>query len=214
LDQAVLRTSDHPFLLPAAQHQYQSRHKVREGEVVVDAGAFNGHLSLYFASQVGNAGRVIAIEADKSNLLQLSENLDLNPNLRHVSVVEAILWDRIESVEFCEQGSGASSAFWMPDGKARSRKQTTTLDNVVRDLNLSRLDFIKMDIEGAEVKALAGACETIDRFRPDFAIGSYHIADGEQTRPYVERILQDYRYDVETLFFGKECITFGTAPRG
>ena len=214
VDHARLRTSDHPFLLPAAQSQYQGRHKVRDGEVVIDAGAFNGHLSLYFASQVGDRGLVIAIEPDQGNLRQVRANLELNPNLRNVRLVEAILWDRLDTVEFCEQGTGASSAFWMPEGEVRAQKETTTLDNVVSDLNLSRLDFIKMDIEGAEIKALAGAQKTIEKFRPDFAIGSYHIADGKQTRPYVERALRDYGYDVETIFFGKECITFGTAPRG
>jgi FkbM family methyltransferase len=179
--------------------------------VVVDAGAFNGHLSLYFSSQVGNSGRVIAIEPDNRNLIQVRKNLELNPDLSNVTLVEALLWDRIESIEFCEQGTGASSAFWMPSGTARQQKETTTLDNIVRDLDLSRLDFIKMDIEGAEVKALAGAKETIERFRPDFAIGSYHIANGEQTRPYVEQALRDYGYQVETRSFGKECITFGSA---
>jgi len=213
VQQTRLRTYDHPFFLPTAQKQYQQRHKIREGEVVIDAGAYNGHLSIYFASKVGRAGRVIAIEPDSANLRRLRENLALNPDLQNAVVVECMLWDRVETVEFCEQGTGASSAFWMPDGIARKRKETTTLDSIVQEMNLSRLDFIKMDIEGAEVKALAGARQTIERFRPNFAIASYHVAEGERTLPRVEQALGEYGYEVETLFFGRECITFGTAHR-
>lgn len=48
------------------------------------------------------------------------------------------------------------------------------LDTIVEMLGLERVDFIKMDIEGAEVDALLGAEETIKRFKPKLAICTYH----------------------------------------
>ena len=53
----------------------------------------------------------------------------------------------------------------------------TTIDALVAELHLPRVDFIKMDIEGAEPRALKGARKTLKRFRPRLAISSYHAPD-------------------------------------
>jgi FkbM family methyltransferase len=55
--------------------------------------------------------------------------------------------------------------------------KTITIDGFVRRFSLARVDFIKMDIEGAESDAMTGACETIRRFRPRLAISAYHSLD-------------------------------------
>jgi hypothetical protein len=52
--------------------------------------------------------------------------------------------------------------------------QGKTLDSIVRELNLERVDFIKMDIEGGELDAVYGAKETITNFKPKMAISVYH----------------------------------------
>jgi hypothetical protein len=50
----------------------------------------------------------------------------------------------------------------------------TTIDKLVDELKLARVDFIKMDIEGAEVKALLGARSTLQRFHPRMSLSVYH----------------------------------------
>jgi hypothetical protein len=59
----------------------------------------------------------------------------------------------------------------------------TTVDRLVTELQLSRVDFIKMDIEGAEQKAVAGARNTIARFRPRMALCIYHVQGDEKMVP-------------------------------
>jgi hypothetical protein len=59
----------------------------------------------------------------------------------------------------------------------------TTIDRIVSELELSRVDFIKMDIEGAESNAIRGAAETLERFRPRMAIASYHNDDDLEVIP-------------------------------
>jgi len=54
---------------------------------------------------------------------------------------------------------------------------TITIDAVVKTHALSSVDFIKMDIEGAEVEALLGAAETIRKFRPFIGLGTEHTSD-------------------------------------
>jgi hypothetical protein len=57
-----------------------------------------------------------------------------------------------------------------------------------------------MDIEGAEIEALEGAQNTINRFNPNFAIASYHSRGGQQTYKIVENMLSGNGYKVDTFF--------------
>jgi hypothetical protein len=64
----------------------------------------------------------------------------------------------------------------------------TTVDKLAAELNLPRVDFIKMDIEGAEQKAIAGARQTIVKYRPRMALCIYHMVDDPVKIP---RLVQD-----------------------
>jgi hypothetical protein len=55
--------------------------------------------------------------------------------------------------------------------------QTTTIDEMAKTFQWPRVDFIKMDIEGAEMDALAGAATTLKRWKPRLAISAYHLFD-------------------------------------
>jgi hypothetical protein len=59
----------------------------------------------------------------------------------------------------------------------------TTIDRIVSELQLPRVDFIKLDIEGAERNAMAGASTTIKTYRPRMAIASYHHSDDLEVLP-------------------------------
>jgi propanediol dehydratase large subunit len=76
--------------------------------------------------------------------------------------------------------------------------QLTTIDAVVRELGLQRLDVVKMDVEGAEVRALRGARETLNRFRPRLAVATEHTSDFIQNNrdviATVNAIAPFYRY--------------------
>ena len=72
----------------------------------------------------------------------------------------------------------------------------TTIDKIVAELGLPRVDFIKMDIEGAEANALAGARDTLTRFKPRLAIAAEHKPDDEVDIPRAVRSLRaDYQME-------------------
>ena len=59
----------------------------------------------------------------------------------------------------------------------------TTIDRIVAELDLPRVDYIKLDIEGAESNAIRGASKTLEKFRPRMAIASYHNDDDLEVIP-------------------------------
>ena len=63
----------------------------------------------------------------------------------------------------------------------------TKIDTLVRQLGLPRVDFIKLDIEGAEREALKGGLETLRQFRPRLMLEMYHRPDDRQVLPAVVR---------------------------
>ena len=116
------------FLRPAA------------GAVMIDAGANVGLFSVRASRWVGERGRVIAIEPDAGSCRLLTQNLARN-SVHNVTVIQKALGD--------EESTRADA-----DGGSR---ETTTLDRIMDELNLSTVNALKMDIEGAEGRALRAA---------------------------------------------------------
>jgi hypothetical protein len=73
--------------------------------------------------------------------------------------------------------------------------QTATIDEMVRSGIIEKVDFIKMDIEGAEVEALKSTVETIKKFRPKLALCLYHRESDFQTIPeFIHSLNLGYKF--------------------
>jgi FkbM family methyltransferase len=142
---------------------------VKPSDVVVDAGGCWGDTALYFAQ---DAAQVYCFECMPSNIKIIQENLALNPVLgAKINVIQKALWSRSqENLVFNDTGPGSRPG---SDG-AGVDVETQTLDDFVSANSVERVDFIKMDIEGAEPEALVGAERTIRKHRPQLAISVYH----------------------------------------
>jgi FkbM family methyltransferase len=141
------------------------------GDVVIDGGAYWGDTALYFAHRAGSSGRVISFEFEPSNLAGLAHNLGLNPRLADsIEVIPAALWD--------EPGQTVSIRAFGPatavDAGGDTSAETDTIDALVARSAVDRVDFIKLDVEGAELNVLQGARATLLRFQPRLAIAAYH----------------------------------------
>jgi FkbM family methyltransferase len=105
----------------------------------------------------------------------MSRNLDLNPALKkRIEVVENALWNISgKSVPYSEAGPGTSLT---RNGREPGQQHALTVsaDDFVTQHRLPKIDFIKMDIEGAELLALQGTRQTLSRFKPKLAICVYH----------------------------------------
>jgi FkbM family methyltransferase len=107
------------------------------------------------------------------------------------------IWDTDGSLTLNSSDSNfaANSVVLHPNGSRPDvEAPLSTIDKIVVELQLPRVDFIKMDIEGAEVKALAGARVTIIKFKPRLSIATEHKPDDQFTIPSAVRSLRtDYK---------------------
>jgi FkbM family methyltransferase len=141
------------------------------GDRVIDAGACFGDTALAFAAAVGQSGRVLSFEIDPKNAAVARRNLERNPALaERIRLRECALAQAQTPLYLHGSGPGAFVAA-TPSAHAL---EVTTIDRLLELGELERVDFIKMDIEGAEASARAGAQQALRRFRPKLAISVYH----------------------------------------
>jgi len=152
---------------------------VEDGDVVMDLGACYGDTALYFADKQGiNKGKVYSFEFTPNNIQVFNANVSLNSKLMNqIQLVPHPVSNKSgEKIYFNDLGAGSRMEFNPFEGYT---EETTTIsiDDFVKNNNIIKVDFIKMDIEGAELLTLEGAIETIRKFKPKLAIAIYHSWD-------------------------------------
>jgi len=165
----------------------------------VDCGANIG----LFAREALRAGAkvVVAVEPSSVNIECLNRNLRAEIVSGRVVLQETGLWDSTASLPFTlSNRSSLANSFVIEagDGPNRTLVPVTTLDQIVDDLALARVDFIKMDIEGAEQRALQGSVRTLKGDQPKMAIGVEHelptiLDNARAVRDIVLKINPAYR---------------------
>ena len=136
--------------------------QVAPGNVVVDVGAGIGDHVLVFARRVGPGGRVVAIEAHPATARCLKLTVDRN-RLTNTHVVEEAAWDREGTLQMSDDAAHERNAIHGSGGNITIRARP--VDAMLAPLNLPAIDLLKMNIEGAEVPALAGMTTTLARTR-------------------------------------------------
>ncbi len=182
---------------------------LRRGDAVLDIGANLGYFSLLAARHVGRDGVVHAFEAASGARERLSRNITLN-SLRNVFVQPVAVLDRCADVTFSIAAEGHSGISSLRSLKDRSAGQVTvpgiSIDSMLA--TLPRIRLVKLDIEGAEMLALRGMTELIERDRPFIIL--------ELTDDYL-RDLGDTAEDVmqffESVDYGVLEITFDRLRR-
>jgi FkbM family methyltransferase len=145
--------------------------KKKKYRAIFDLGAFIGDTPYCFAKTF-KVDKVYAFEPDPDNFKILKENLRLN-KLEDV-VIPVELGVGKEKGSFYLKKAGGASAVGVKQSKDTVKVRVTTIDDFVEENKIKRVDFIKMDIEGAEFDALKGAVKTIKRDTPDLSVTIYH----------------------------------------
>lgn len=172
--------------------------EVEPGDTVIDAGACYGDTALYFAHKAGKYGRVFSFEFMPENINIFNQNMTLNPHLSpRIDLVEHPLWSSSGMKLFIEGIGPASHVTISPKDGSAKQVETLSIDDLVSNKSLDKVDFIKMDIEGAELEALKGAQNVIRRFKPKLAISVYHNLHDFWTIPqWIESLDLGYKFSL------------------
>jgi FkbM family methyltransferase len=184
------------------------------GDVALDVGGCWGETALWLAHMVGPEGHVHTFEPAPLNRKIMEANLKLNPPLA-------------QRIFVCEEplASTAGETVWIPDvvgasatvvaapdeSRAMVELRTETVDDLVDTYRIPQVDFMKVDVEGADLGVLQGAARTIRAQQPRLAIACYHRPDDLVTIPdFIAGLGVRYRWylqcstmtDVDTVLFG------------
>lgn len=153
-----------------------------ESEYFVDAGAFHGEDTKELMKMIKNT-RALCIEPDKQNFEKLKKELE---NEKGIELENAAIWEKNGSITFAESGSMGSTI---------SDRGTVSVKCISLDQKkLKGVTFVKMDVEGAEMEAIAGAKEIIGRDLPKLAICVYHKVEHHWEIPIlINKINKNYK---------------------
>jgi FkbM family methyltransferase len=151
---------------------------VKAGDIVLDCGA---HIGTYTRQVLKEgAARVVAIEPAPANVECLRRNLAEAIQRGAVTVQPVGVWDRPDTLTLYEDPQNSAAAAFVHPGtrhRAGVHIPLTTIDRIVAELGLPRMDVIKMDIKGSSARALQGAVKTIRRHHPTIVVSTEEDGD-------------------------------------
>ena len=158
---------------------------VQKGSVVLDCGA---NIGVFTRVALDRGARlVVAIEPAPENIESLKRNFPAEIAAGKVIVYEKGVWDKDDTLLLKRDpnNTAADSFVMLKDGSKGVNVPLTTIDKLVAELKLDSVDYIKMDIEGAEQRALTGGMGTIGKFHPRLSLSAYHMPDDPVKIPQI-----------------------------
>ena len=166
---------------------------------ICDVGAATGLFAVAAAVRYPSA-RVHAFEPSLRQRIMLRRNVRMNSVAHRVQLNPVGLWKAPGELAFRTHGALSSLHLVSelpPNLEFGETVPVTTLDEWARRTAVSRVDLIKMDIEGAEIEALEGAVEVLERDRPELLVQAYHLRDGARTFERCAAFLRGRGYAIE-----------------
>jgi FkbM family methyltransferase len=166
--------------LPGHEGHIVGRFTPKEGDTVIDIGAHIGRYTITSSKQVGNSGKVVAIEADPDNFELLKRNIALN-NLTNVLPLNYAVFSERTRIKLYEQSASAKYNSLMLARAAKTKNyvevNADTLDSILKQNGVNQVNWIKIDVEGAEFEVLKGSTKTLSGENVSLFIEIHNIGD-------------------------------------
>lgn len=178
-------------------NQYIEFANLKAGETVLDLGAYSGLTSIMFSQLVGASGKVVAVEADPENYECAKVNIK-NSGLDNINLVFGAMWSNNNGILFSGELNMGSAAVDIVGARGQvSKIPSFTLSVVAKKYNLEQVNFIKCDIEGAEIEIFKDS-KFFNRYNPRIIIEAHNIK-GQPTSKKITGILNKYGYKVNEI---------------
>jgi len=159
-------------------------YNVRPGDVVVDVGA---HIGTFGDDALRKgAAKVVMVEPDPVNLECIRRNFAAEIASGKVIVAPVGAWSKTDILRFKTGVANSGTGTFTGEGESDHQEiqvPVRRLDDILESAGISHVDFIKMDIEGAEREALKGAIKTLAQSKPRLMMDMYHRPDDDVVLP-------------------------------
>jgi FkbM family methyltransferase len=172
----------------------------KEGDIVVDIGAHMGRYTIIGSKRVGTQGKVVAIEAHPGNFEMLNRNIKLN-QLTNVIPLNYAVYSKETKIKLYlpEVESGYTIYNTIMSNRARTEDKfvevnANTLDYILQSKEITDVNWIKIDVEGAEFEVLKGASNVLSKSKDIALLIEVHGLDNY--RPILE-FVSTYNFKIE-----------------
>jgi FkbM family methyltransferase len=193
--QSLIESKQFKPMKPAKYEQYYHPIVQAEaGDTMIDAGAMGFTYVEGFLKNLGPDGRTICFEPNPNEYQALVKHFQGRKN---VKIYPWAIYDKPGTMMLELDDNGGSSFLWQKDKSVKVK--VVTLDGFVKQNKIDKVDFIKMDIEGAELGALKGAENILRKDKPKLAISAYHqVQDLYELILYINSLDLGYKFWLET----------------
>jgi len=160
--------------LGTPEHQWERHYELRQGDIYVEAGAFWGRYGRIASVKVGSRGRVILIEPSPQNIPVIEGFIK---EYKNMMLIKKAVWSRKGRMKFRINGNPCGNRIVLNPSSSSSivEVETDTVDNLLKELDLTQVDLFTADVEGAEVEMVKGMTESLKQRKIlNIAIAAYH----------------------------------------
>ena len=163
---------------------------LKKDDVFIDVGAHVGYYSLLSAKIVGAKGKILCFEPNNDNFKILNENISLN-KFNQIKYFEIGLSDYNGEAQFYinpfNDGGSSLTKFTYPELELVTIK-VAKLDTLIKDIALNKIDLIKIDVEGHQMKTLKGMEYTLQKFHPKIIVEFNDAVSREELINYLLKL--------------------------
>ena len=200
--QAYCRTEDNCndfVIMTQHEHDLIELFCPKEGDIVVDIGAHIGLYTIISSKRVGLNGKVVAVEANPRNFQMLNHNIKLN-RLNNVIPFNYIAYSKEMDLVLAEYARMLGGD--VKDGHRTAAIHVNTLDNLLQQNGIREVNWIKIDVEGAELEVLKGAHNTLSDSKDISILIEIH-GISHLYKPIIELLnLYNFKIEFEKTFEG------------
>lgn len=189
VDQGTTHPAYSLFTFTDEEAEFRNKYwNITDGDVVIDVGSSYGSYALT-ACVMG--ATVYCFEPESTVYQDLVKNINLNNWNSKCIAYNCALWDSVQEVDMRQYAT-----HW-PAQTITSKYMANTLDNIVVNKQISKIDWIKIDVEGVEEKVLKGAANTISQFTPNLIIECHNFIDADISKRVKDFINTLGEYDIQ-----------------
>jgi FkbM family methyltransferase len=196
-----INNEDYTFMT-GHEDEIEEHFNPKEGDIVVDVGAHVGHYTLISSKRVGQNGKVVAIEADPDNFEMLNRNIKLN-GLTNVIPLNYAVYSEVSKLKLYVPGEESGFTIYNTIMVNRAKPEekfievnANTLDNLLQQngIEQGQVNWIKIDVEGAEFEVLKGATRILSKSKDIALLIEVHGQDNY--KPIIE-FLNAIKFKIE-----------------